>query len=85
MNYNILHGFHKVEPPYGYLDETNHPSAPKEWKGKHAGSKVIFDYVKKYQPKYVLCGHIHESEGKAKIGKTQIYNLGIAGYEVLNL
>ena len=74
----ILGNFKKVDilvchqPPYGYLDKTNHPSAPKEWKGKHAGSKVILHYIKKYQPKYVFCGHIHESEGKVKIGKTEV-------------
>ncbi|MCK4650533.1 metallophosphoesterase [Candidatus Pacearchaeota archaeon] len=73
------------QPPYGYLDETNHPSAPKEWRGKHAGSKVILNYIKKEQPKYVFCGHIHESEGKAKIGKSQIYNLGIAGHIIVDL
>jgi len=72
------------QPPYGYLDKTNHPSAPKEWEGKHAGSKVILDYIKKEQPKYVFCGHIHESEGKTKIGKSQIYNLGVAGHTIVN-
>lgn len=73
------------QPPYGYLDTTNHPSAPKEWRGKHAGSKVILDYVKKYQPKYVFCGHIHEGEGKTKVGKSEIYNLGVAGHKVISL
>jgi len=73
------------QPPYGFLDKTNHPSAPKEWKGKHAGSKVILDYIKREQPKYVFCGHIHEGEGKTKIGKTEIYNLGIAGHKIIEL
>ena len=73
------------QPPYGYLDETNHPSAPKEWKGKHAGSKVILDYIKKEQPKHVFCGHIHESEGEAKIGKSLVYNLGVAGHKIIDL
>ena len=73
------------QPPYGYLDKTNHPSAPKEWKGKHAGSKVILDYIKKEQPPYVFCGHIHEGEGKARIGKTEIYNLGVCGYKMIEL
>ena len=73
------------QPPYGYLDKTNNPSAPKEWKGKHAGSKVILDYVKRHQPKYVFCGHIHEAEGKAKIGKTEVYNLGVAGHKIIEL
>ena len=73
------------QSPYGYLDETNHSSVPKEWEGKHAGSKVILDYVKKFQPKYVFCGHIHEEEGKTKPGKTEIYNLGVAGHKIIDL
>lgn len=88
---NVLNGFKNLDvlvchqPPYGYLDKTNYPSAPKEWKGKHAGSKVILDYIKKYQPKYVFCGHIHEGEGHTKIGKTKVYNLGVAGHKMINL
>lgn len=73
------------QPPYGYLDKTNNPSAPKDWQGKHAGSKVILDYVKKEQPEYVFCGHIHEAEGAAKIGKTEVYNLGVCGYKIIEL
>ena len=68
--------FDKVSPKY---------NPPKDWIGKHAGSKVILDYIKKYQPKYVFCGHIHEGEGKAKIGKTEVYNLGVAGHKIINL
>jgi Icc-related predicted phosphoesterase len=73
------------QPPYGYLDKVDFPGVPPSWKGKHAGSKAILDYIKKYQPKYVFCGHIHEGEGKAKIGKTEIYNLGVAGHKIVNL
>ncbi len=85
----ILKNFGKLDilvchqPPYGYLDQTNNPHAPKDWKGKHAGSKAILDYIKKYQPKYVFCGHIHEGVGKAKIGKTEVYN--IDGCKVIEL
>jgi Icc-related predicted phosphoesterase len=66
--------------PYGVLDEVN-------WrKGKHAGSKVILDYVKTCQPRFVLCGHIHEAKGEAKIGRTKVYNIGCCGdYKVLEL
>ena len=74
------------QPPYNILDKVNFPGAPSYWKNKHAGSKIILDYVKKYQPKYVFCGHIHEAKGKAKIGKTQIYNVGNNGdYILLNI
>ncbi len=58
-------------PPYGYVDKT--------YEGKHVGSKIILNAIKKYQPKMVLCGHIHEAKGKAKIGKTIVYNLGWHG------
>ncbi|MFH1917904.1 MAG: metallophosphoesterase [Nanoarchaeota archaeon] len=86
----ILKRFGKVDilvchqPPYGYLDKvTGKYGAPKFYRGKHAGSKVILDYIKKHQPKYVFCGHIHEGEGKAKIGKTEVYNLGVAGHKIV--
>jgi len=73
------------QPPYGYLDKVNFSGVPKDWKGKHAGSKVILDYIKKYQPKYVFCGHIHEGEGYVKIGNTEVYNLGVAGHKFIEV
>lgn len=81
----ILKWFGKVDilvchqPPYGYLDKINFQGVPKDWLGKHAGSKIILDYIKKYQPRYVFCGHIHEGKGKSKIGKTEVYNVGFNG------
>jgi Icc-related predicted phosphoesterase len=74
------------QPPYGYLDKVSGKyGAPKNYIGKHAGSKTILDYVRKYQPKYVFCGHIHEGEGKSKIGKTEVYNLGVAGHKIVEI
>ena len=68
------------QPPYGYLDKVSAKyNPPKNWVGKHAGSKIILDYIKKNQPRYVFCGHIHEGKGKAKIGRTEIYNVGYNG------
>ncbi len=87
----ILQRFGKIDilvchqPPYGILDKVNFPGAPKHYQGKHAGSKAILDYIKKYQPRYVFCGHIHEGEGKAKIEKAEVYNLGVAGHKIINL
>jgi Icc-related predicted phosphoesterase len=72
------------QPPYGYLDKvTGKYGAPKFYQGKHAGSKIILNYIKKHQPRYVFCGHIHEGEGKTKIGKTEIFNLGVAGHKTV--
>ena len=86
----VLRNFKNIDvlvchaPPYGILDEVSGKfGAPKHWWGKHAGSKVILDYVKKYQPKYVFCGHIHEARGMKKIGKSIVYNVGFNGDYVL--
>jgi Icc-related predicted phosphoesterase len=89
----ILKNFGKVDilvchqPPYGYLDQVSGKfGAPKSWIGKHAGSKVILEYIKEYQPRYVFCGHIHEGKGKSKIGKTEVYNLGYYGeYKIISI
>jgi len=65
-------------PPYGVVDKISI--------GKHVGSKILQRAIKKYQPKMVLCGHIHEAEGEGKIGKTKIYNLGSHGkYKILEV
>jgi Icc-related predicted phosphoesterase len=86
----ILKRFDKLEillchqPPYRYLDKVSSKyNPPKDWIGKHAGSKVILDYIKKKQPKYVFCGHIHEAKGKKKIGKSEVYNVGVSGDYIL--
>lgn len=73
------------QPPYGILDKVTAKFVPKYYQGKHAGSKTILDYIKKYHPKYVFCGHIHEGEGHAKVGKTEVYNLGVAGWKIVEL
>jgi len=73
------------QPPYGILDKINFSGTPKSWQSKHAGSKIILDYIKNHQPKYCICGHIHEGKGIKKIGKTEVINLGLCGWKVLNL
>jgi Icc-related predicted phosphoesterase len=72
------------QPPYKVLDKVGAP-APTHWRGKNAGSKVIRDFIEKNKPKYGFCGHIHEGEGKKKIGSTEVYNLGVAGHKIIKL
>jgi Icc-related predicted phosphoesterase len=72
------------QPPYGYLDKVG-SMAPKHWQGKHAGSKLILDYIQRKQPRYAFCGHIHEGEGMRRIGRTEVYNLGVCGYKLVEL
>lgn len=41
-----------------------------------AGSQVVKDAIQKYQPLLSLHGHIHESRGVIKIGRTTAVNPG---------
>lgn len=50
----------------------------KSWKGERAGSKSIRKIIEERKPALNLCGHIHEREGKAKIGSTAIVKVGPA-------
>jgi Icc-related predicted phosphoesterase len=40
------------------------------------GSTAVYDLIRRYQPKLGLHGHVHESPGIAKIGKTLCVNPG---------
>jgi len=73
------------QPPYRVLDKVTNKSVPEHWKGKHAGSKAILTYVKKYKPSYVICGHIHEGVGEKNIGETKIINLGMGNFGILEV
>ncbi len=73
------------QPPLGILDKVSFSGAPKSWLGKHAGSKALLDYIKRRQPRYVFCGHIHEAAGEARIGRTQVYNLGCCEYRLIDI
>jgi hypothetical protein len=46
--------------------------------GKHVGSKAVRKFVDTYQPIVTICGHIHESQSIAMVGKTLIVNPGEA-------
>lgn len=65
------------EPPYNTkLDKIRRKGGPSY--NKHIGDRLLKEIIKKKQPYLVVCGHIHESFGKIKIGKTLIINIGAA-------
>jgi len=72
-------------PPYGILDRVESNNTPPSWIGRHAGSKAILEYIRRQQPDYVLCGHIHEAEGYEKIGRSQVYNLGSGSFKIIEM
>jgi Icc-related predicted phosphoesterase len=46
----------------------------------------VRECIEKYQPELCLCGHIHESRAKDRIGRTPVINpgnLGSGGYVIL--
>jgi hypothetical protein len=61
-------------PPYGTrLDRITNL--------RHAGSKAVRDFLRREQPRYFFCGHIHEAAGVSdKLGETSAMNVGRKGY-----
>lgn len=68
-------------PPYDTVcDRTNG--------GTHVGSTALREFIEEYQPSVCLCGHIHESSGVQKLGRTLVANPGAfahGGYALLVL
>jgi len=64
-------------PPYKTKD--------KAFFGMHIGSKWLRSLVEEKQPRYVICGHVHEDEGYMKLGNSYIVNcsLGKKGEAVI--
>ncbi len=42
----------------------------------HVGSKSIRNFIEKYEPDALICGHIHEAYGLDVLGKTKMVNCG---------
>jgi Icc-related predicted phosphoesterase len=46
--------------------------------GEHVGSTSVRKFAEQFQPDVLVCGHIHESRGADKLGKTIMVNCGPA-------
>jgi len=62
--------------PYGVMDRVRLKSSPMH--NKHVGWMPYNDIIKKYQPPICICGHMHEYQGKCRMGKTLVVNPGPA-------
>ncbi len=58
------------------LDIINSKDAHEEARGRHYGSKLFRRIIDRYQPLLSISGHIDESWGKQKLGKTIAVNCG---------
>jgi len=65
-------------PPLDVFDKVKYKGNPMD--GKHVGWQPYNNIIKKYKPRLVLCGHMHEYQGKKMLGKSLIINPG-AAYE----
>jgi len=63
--------------PYGYFDKVKY-KGKNPMNGKHVGIKAYTDFIKKYQPRVFVCGHMHEYQGKKMLGNTLIVATGPA-------
>lgn len=69
--------FHNM--PYGCkLDKINVKNPDGRNVKGHYGSKLTRRIIDKYQPVLAIGGHIHENQGKCKIGKSLVINTGAA-------
>jgi uncharacterized protein len=82
---SAIFNFHA--PPYDCtldecpkLDWSTDPPSPVSFggavKSDSVGSTAVRKVVEKYQPLLMLTGHIHESRGLVKVGKTTVINPG---------
>jgi len=62
--------------PLNIFDKVKYPGSPMN--GKHVGWEPYNKIIKKYEPKLVICGHMHEYQGKKKLGNTMIIATGAA-------
>jgi len=60
--------------PYGVFDKVKFKTSPMY--GKHVGFEPYNQIIKKYNPLIMICGHMHEYQGKQKLGKTTVINPG---------
>lgn len=78
--HKILNGFDKEVTARFHIFITHSPPSKtkldKMFLGFHVGSKAIRNFIERFQPNLVLCGHIHEARGVDRIGNSVIINPG---------
>jgi Icc-related predicted phosphoesterase len=74
----VIFLFHNMPYKCGTIDKIRDKKADKRVLGKHYGSKLTKRIIQTYQPVLGIGGHLHENQGKSKIGETLVINTGAA-------
>ena len=61
-------------PPKGVFDIIKDKGNP--FRGRSAGIPIFTEAIRKFKPKLVLCGHMHEYQGAKRLGKSLVINPG---------
>lgn len=77
-----LHAFDGLKPMIAICHVPPHgTSLDRITNLRHAGSTAMRDFLRREQPRYFFCGHIHEAAGaQEKLGQTSALNVGKKGY-----
>lgn len=77
---SLVKGFQKIKDKKIKIILAHEPPDNTKLSLKFGGSKALREFIEKYSPDIVICGHIHESQGMIDIiGKTIIINPGPEG------
>ncbi len=80
IEYSLDQGFSQIPSGIPLVLVSHQPPVKTKcdriFSGKHVGSIAVRRFIEKYQPIVCFTGHIHESAGIDKIGKTYIINPG---------
>ena len=64
-------------PPFGVFDKVKFPGK-NPMNGKRIGFEGYTKFIEKNKPKLFICGHMHEYQGKKKMGDSLIVTTGAA-------
>ena len=76
-NHQVIFVSHNV-PYKTKMSKIASKNAPKDILGVEKGSKLVRRMIEKNKPVLHICGHMHEHQGKCKIGNTIVINPGAA-------
>jgi hypothetical protein len=62
-------------PPYGCEPRLDYAGYVLGEGPVYIGSRALAAYIDRHKPRLVVCGHVHEATGSARLGSTDVYNV----------